>query len=787
MGEPFTKSQDIAKPPGLPPGPVGEVRLWVGGKKAQTGSKASSPSPWWRRMLMAWLAGTGLLAGVVLLAFSFRWGLMLIFDPQALPQIQSWLAAPLTPQPAASSMTRTELQQAVAAAGQELGAPIQISGQGEEDDWLIFPVLAGDGERIVKLRLLQQASPSQLVDVASIAVPPMPAAKVLAPFTPKERQAKVVPPSFSAQQLTLLPVPPEPSPYRWLTLQGRWSSQGSHLYYGQIVIFDPQRRRLDLSAHWSSPAQQRPQWVDLDGEAPTDLVIDETTAMEPTLRGLRVVQQWGMGPALQLQPVSWVGVPVDSSAEAYRYQQALRLARNGLWREAYLRLQGLKKSLADQWNPTAEAQLRLMARHRTMTQRQADQEWSQPTQKIMALLIDGQWTPALELLEQSPQHLEPLMRRLAADQGRLWNRISAAVSLPEPAPAAFVWGGLALEAKQNRQAAQQWLERQPVDDLTRNRLTAIWESLDHSAVALATAAKDSSLPEQGNDALEPRPVGAQLPPVQGIIGSVTPLQLPLADDWYVPADQGASLVQGERWYAVEVPIVRRDRAWQQRWLPSQASVAPDLLWASLPFATAPSVTMVRWESSTLGVSQNLYIKGLRVQNGTVTLLAAGTQSPNPSFAPIAFSNGALVWLSAQQQATVSDQAVVTPILNEIMRHQGPLPEPVGTYALGAMLQEVQMHTLDLTGDGRLEQVLTFDGAALDQLQGLGIKVDRTAHKTIILTDRQQMLYSDLFQPLTLIALTNPSDGFPLSLVTHRAGGYELLQWSPTGETFIGSP
>ena len=61
----------------------------------------------------------------------------------------------------------------------------------------------------------------------------------------------------------------------------------------------------------------------------------------------------------------------------------------------------------------------------------------------------------------------------------------------------------------------------------------------------------------------------------------------------------------------------------------------------------------------------------------------------------------------------------------------------------------------------MEQVLTFDREVLDQLQDLGIKIDRTAHKTVVLTEDGQVLYSDLFQPQTLVALTQP-DGWPAS-------------------------
>ena len=734
---------------------------------------------------MATLVGTGLLGGAALLVFSFRWGLALILDPEALPQVQSLLTTPLPP-PTAPVTTQAALEQSVGDAGQVLGEPIKLSGGQQDADWLIFPVLAADTGNLVKLRLLQQSPtpsrPEGLVDVASVPVAPFAADTILAPFTPQERQAKVAPSEFWPQQLTRLPSPPAPNAYHWLTLKGHWTNQGRNLQYGQIVVLDPERRRLDLLAVWSSPTGQKPQWMDLDGEGIPDLVVDETTSMDPVLLGLQVVDLRGLGPSLQLQAVSWVGVPLDAGPQANRYQKALRLARHGLWRESHQMLKNLKNTLADQWNADAEAQLRLVAHHADRTRQQAEQEWSLPTQKIMALLIDGRWATALETLELTPQGLEPMMRRLASDRGKLWNRISATASLDDPDSAVFVWGGLTLEAKQTRQAAQQWLDRQPVDTATRTRLTGLLASLNAPPQPLAAAA----VADTSNPSVNQRPAGeevAALPyRVQGVIGEVKPLGQLRPEDWYVPTEQPPTLVQGEQWYAVEVPLIRRDREWQPNWSSSAGSIDPQQLWSGLPFTQAPAMTMVRWESSTLGVSHNLYVKGLQTNANTVTLLASGATTPTAQFSPIAFSDGALVWLSATQQGTPS-QEVMTPLLDELMGHHGPLPEHVGTYAFGALLQEVKLHTLDLTGDGRPEQVLTFDRAALDQLQGLGIKLDRTAHKTVILTEDGKLLYSNLFQPQTLIALTNPADGLPLSLVIHDGSGYRLLQWSDRAQKF----
>jgi hypothetical protein len=733
---------------------------------------------------MVLVTGSGLLGGVLLLVVSFRWGLMLMLNPEALPHLQSLLVTPLTPQP--STTTLTELQESLAA-GQVLGSPVKLAGDSEASEWLIYPILAADTGPIVRLRVLQQAADlkrqDKLIDVAAVSVSPFAPETIMEPFTAEERQAKIIPTDFTAQQLVPLPAPPEPSPYYWLTLKGQWSGQGTSLQYGQLLVFDPERRRLDLSQVWSSPAQQIPQWVDLDGEGPTDLMINETTGIAPRWRGLRVSHLRGMGPFVQLQVVSWVGVPLDANAEANRYQKALLLARSGLWRDAHLLLEDLKGTLAEQWNPAAEAQLRLMARHAAMAHRQAEQDWSQPTQKIMALLIDGQWEAALAQLESSTPLLESLMRRLAVDQGQIWNRIRAAASLAEPAPAVFVWGGLTLEAKESRQAAETWLERQPFDRTTQIRLSRLWATIDQPPLAKPGGATGAPLATTANDAASPP--GADISTqFQGVMGQARTWDQVPAGNWYFPDGQRPDLVLGEQWYSIEVPIVRRNQRWQTGWPRSVANADAAQVWSILPFSRHPSMTMVRWESSTLGVTKNLYVKGVKVSNGEVTLLASGAKTLSTGFAPLAFSDGALVWLSADRHSTPASHAVMPPLMEEIMRHQSSLPDHVDPHTIGALLQEVQLHAIDLTGDGQLEQVITFDQVALDQLHALGIRLDRTGHKTVMLTQDNQLIYSDLFQPQTLIALTNPEDGLPLSLVVHGTNGYGLFNWSATAQKFV---
>ena len=232
---------------------------------------------------------------------------------------------------------------------------------------------------------------------------------MLAPLLHSSQRPTAVPSRFGLTEVVAIAPPPATPGGSWLTLQGTWQQQGLTLRYGQILHVDPEAQRLTPLASWSSPAHQLPQWADLDGDGPPDLIVDETVGLEPALRGWQVLA----GSPPRLQPVSWVQVPVDAAGQAGAYQQALRLARGGLWGSAQARLAEFKAAQSQVWNPAAEAQLRLMDRHAAITRRQADQDWSTPTQQILALLIDGRWEAALVQLETTPALGPALLHRLA--------------------------------------------------------------------------------------------------------------------------------------------------------------------------------------------------------------------------------------------------------------------------------------------------------------------------------------------------------------------------------------
>ncbi|PSN12974.1 hypothetical protein C7293_17870 [filamentous cyanobacterium CCT1] len=745
----------------------GSVQVWVGARPRRL-----------RRGLVLLLALGSFGAGLALLGLSFRLGLRLMLNPDALPGVLAqFQRSQQVALPPATSLE--DLRQQAEAAQQRLGEPLPL---GEPDPngsgMLLVPVIEATSGAIASLTLLESKGyDGELRAIATLPVPPLSKDLVLAPWLNNSQAPTAAPSTFALTQVVPLPAPPVATDGMWLTLEGTWLQQGLTLRYGHLLHYDPQHQRLALLKPWSSPVNRPPQWADLDGDGPSDLIIDETVGLETVLGGWQVIA--GATPRLHL--VSWVRVPVDAGAQAGAYQQALRLARSGLWSLAETSLNNLKAALADSWTPAAEAQLRLAKRHAAITRQQADQDWSTPTQQVLALLIDGRWEAALTQMETNPDQLPTLINRLGTDRGRMWNRISAAAARPDPDPAVYAWGGLALKAQQNQPtsldgATQDWLTRQPVPAATHQRLSRLLTALSNSQ-SQTVASKSAEATRQDSDqgAIAPAQTSSgtiAIAPLEAIIGQARPISAPPTG--YAAPGQTLDPALGQ-WYAVELRTVRQNQAWRQGFA-TPAAADPAVVWPAVRPAAQASPQVLRWVTPTTGVPSPLTVRGLSLADGNTTLLATGPAVTDSVLPPLVFSQGALTWLDANQQQRPDAEAIATPVSTVLF---GSQPLPTG---FAGALTDLTQHSLDLTGDGQPERVLTWDDDALSRLAQWQLSVDRSSPKTVILNSDNQVIYSDLYAPQSLVALTNPADG-AIALLVHRAGSYELLTWNAATKQF----
>jgi hypothetical protein len=356
----------------------------------------------------------------------------------------------------------------------------------------------------------------QAIDTLSIQAPA--AATVLSPLA---RAGVEVPTSLDGLALrNLRPLDQPDLPGVWLTLSGSWRQGAQPVLYGQVVYIDPRLLGLRSLLTWSSPNRQWPTWVDLDQQGFPELVVNQSVGLEPDLQAYTLA---GGGNSIFAQRLVAVDLlkGVLTGPEQANYEMALYLAQNGLWSLAQERLVAIKGRLGEQWPPQAEQQLQLIARHGQITQAQADGNWSQPSQKILALLIDGRWQAALDQLQDPSESLKTaLLPLLARDtSGRLWQRVNAALRADRRQNAARLWGALLLLAKEDRAAADRWLAQAPNGDQLQTQLEAISTALTPSQTVVVTERPATATPSTA--AARPRLwVGlpypsAALPPLLG--------------------------------------------------------------------------------------------------------------------------------------------------------------------------------------------------------------------------------------------------------------------------------
>lgn len=113
------------------------------------------------------------------------------------------------------------------------------------------------------------------------------------------------------------------------------------------------------------------------------------------------------------------------------------------------------------WSTAVQAQLDLIEFHAKITKAQAVAAWASPSQQVLASLIDGRWTEALEVLKNSPGNQQEITNLLRSNGGRIKNRLNAAL-LENPEQLELkTWGTLIIAAENGRNRAINWLNEQP--------------------------------------------------------------------------------------------------------------------------------------------------------------------------------------------------------------------------------------------------------------------------------------------------------------------------------------
>ena len=249
----------------------------------------------------------------------------------------------------------------------------------------------------------------------------------------------------------------------WFNLNSERVVGDKTVPYGQILHYNPSRHYLSMMLEWKSAAGQQPIWQEVTGGKDPELLIEQTIGLEPQFS------------IYQVQPLQFIPNPIQLTAisldeiflDNYNYRQSLRLARSGLWSPALNLIKPLKKNIVSgnspnlKWSTAVQAQLDLIEFHAKITKAQAVAAWASPSQQVLASLIDGRWTEALEVLKNSPGNQQEITNLLRSNGGRIKNRLNAAL-LENPEQLELkTWGTLIIAAENGRNRAINWLDEQP--------------------------------------------------------------------------------------------------------------------------------------------------------------------------------------------------------------------------------------------------------------------------------------------------------------------------------------
>ncbi|MGI2906241.1 hypothetical protein [Tolypothrix sp. VBCCA 56010] len=563
----------------------------------------------------------------------------------------------------------------------------------------------------------------------------------------------------------------------WFYCKGQRMEGTNAIAYGHILHYNPERSNLQLMLSWTSPNGQLPKWQQVTNNGTKELIVDQTVGLEPQLRVYQVQPVNSFLDPIQLEEISLKPPELKDSA----YQDAVSIARSGLWTPAFEWLQFIKKQQKEKMPAAAQAQIDLIRLHSQLTKIQADKSWASPSQQVLADLIDGRWEKALQVFEASPENAQEIATLLKADEGRLWNRTSSALQVNPNRPEVQAWAALILAAGQGQSRANSWLEEAKI---TPDNLTHI-----------------QSLLRQLNG--EVTPISSTHP--SRIIGSVQPISSINSAEWLQLSKTDLKAVNNQ-WYQVEVSAFNDGK----RWLNSPfgtlnlPKTSPEkFIWSTLGINSDAEIQIVVWLANGEQQTTTATIKGVQLRDGVLRLLAAGQIIPQSSNAvqphSLALTNAALEWVQPSpitvEQLEQQDPQRVKTILPTIWRslqQSGNLP--TGTIPnLQQMRQKLgywPIQEIDLTGNNKPETVLTISADAIAALNQSAPKIKEqdknlSRPRTLILSDDGKLIYTDFSKNSQhfLTAIAKISDGASLALLVENGDRYSLKRWSENHQRF----
>jgi hypothetical protein len=572
-----------------------------------------------------------------------------------------------------------------------------------------------------------------------------------------------------------------PSPGVWFYLRGQRQQGTSAFAYGQIIYYNPERTNLQSMLSWTSPNGQQPKWQQVTGDSQKELVVDQTIGLEPHLQVYQVKPVKLFLKPIQLEAITLNPPALKDSA----YQNALSIARSGLWTPAFEWLKFFHKQRRGILPEAAQAQMDVIRLHSQLTKAQAEKSWASPSQQVLADLIDGRWGKALQVFAASSQNAQEIAALLKADEGRLWNRTAAALQVNPNRPEVQAWGTLILAVQRGKEHANSWLNGQP--QITKNTLTYI----------------QGLLARLNDEVTKPQIISTH--PSQ-IVGSVQPITQVTSAQWLQLNSTADIKLINDQWYQVEVSAFHDGKRWLnspfENLKPPKTSPAK-FFWQTLGLSSDPKIQIVVWLPNGEQQTTTATIKAVQLRGGILRLLAAGVKIPENQNnglqpRPLALTNAALEWvqpspitLEALYQQDPQKVRTMLPSVWRSLQQSGDIStEAIPSFEqMHEKLSYWPVQLIDLTNNAKPETVLTISAASIAFLNqavpGIQGKKEQSRPRTLILSDSGQVIYTDFtgnFQQ-ALTAIAKLSDTHSLALLVENANNYSLKSWSEKNQRF----
>jgi hypothetical protein len=405
-----------------------------------------------------WLSNVGaiaiLLGAIILTAGGLGLAILFILNPNAPAIVNRFLPPgmqiPFNP---VGLYTLDQIKQEISQQGYTSGEMLIVESGTESP--IVIPLLKnGTGcesacQEISEFRLYQLNSlPGYYELKQKLKVTGPDEAFVLAPLQQVSAQYKDSYRSLSLTKITRLD---SQIPGIWLNLTGDRTFGSNSLTYGEVFYYNPNADRLQKMVEWTSPAAQSIYWQQVIPDPTPELVVNQTIGIEPIFR---VYQAKIPNSKTSFPTLSQISLTTPAISQP-NYQQALKLAKVGLWINASERLDR-QKLVAK-----TVAQASLIKLHADFARSQLEQNWASPKQQLLVYLVSGRWEQGLSLFESSLWERAEILRTLRNDSGRLSRRVETYLQVDPTNKYAKAWGAIIIAAQDGKTEAIAWLDSQP--------------------------------------------------------------------------------------------------------------------------------------------------------------------------------------------------------------------------------------------------------------------------------------------------------------------------------------